>query len=80
MPLFLAHPTSEHHDVTNARGELAFETLEVLVAFGEYERRSTVTYCLDDLVADRPIPRLVIDQELVVRLEFDPLVGARATG
>ena len=38
------------------------EMIEVLVAFGEDERRASVPYGLNDLLADRSIPSLVIDQ------------------
>ena len=47
----------------------------MLVAFGEHERRAAVPYGLNDLLADRSIPSLVVYQELIKRLELDPFVG-----
>src|SRR5258705_11935211 len=53
----------------------------MLVAFGEDERRAAVPYGLNDLLADRSIPSLVVYQELIERLELDPFVHAcGATG
>jgi hypothetical protein len=48
--------------VRNASRKQALETIEMLVAFGEEERRAAVPYGLSDLVADRSIPRLVLYQ------------------
>ena len=45
----------------------SLEAIEVIVAFGEDERRAAVAYGLDDVVADAPIPRLVVDQSLIER-------------
>ena len=45
------------------------------MAFGEDERRAAVDYGLNDLLADRSIPSLVVYQELIKRLELDPFVG-----
>ena len=59
--------------MTNAGGQKTLETIEVLVAFGEDERRAAVPYGLNDLLADRSIPSLVVYQELIKRLELDPL-------
>ena len=70
LPLLLPHSTSKDHDVTNVRGKDALKTIEVLVAFREHERRSPVTHGLHDLVADSSIPGLIINQELVKRLEL----------
>ena len=61
--------------MTNVRGKYTLKTIEVLVAFREHERRSPVTHGLLDLVANSAIPGLVINQELVKRLELDPFVG-----
>ena len=46
----------------------------MLVAFGEDERRAAVPYGLNDLLADRSIPSLVVYQELIKRLELDPFI------
>ncbi len=73
-PLLLSHSPSQDHDVRNACGKHTLETIEVLVAFGEDERRALVPYGLNDLLADRSIPSLVVDQELIKRLELDPFV------
>jgi hypothetical protein len=62
------------------RGEPAIETDEVLVAFGQHQGRSAVTHGLNDLVADHLIAGLVFYQELVERLELNPLVRAPAAG
>ena len=59
----------------NACGKHTRETIEVLAAFGEDERRAAVPYGLNDLVANRSIPGVVINQELVKRLELRPFVG-----
>src|SRR5216684_5533502 len=75
LSLLLPHSTSKDHDVTNVRGKLTLKTCEVLVAFCEHERRSPVTHGLHDLVGNRSIPGLVINQELVKRLELNPFVG-----
>ena len=60
--------------MTNVRGKHTFKTIEVLVAFREHERRSPVTNGLHDLVANSSIPGLVINQELVKRLELNSFV------
>src|SRR6476646_3670026 len=52
------------------------ETIEVLVAFGEDERRTSVPYGLNDILADRSIPSLIVYQELIKRLELDPFICA----
>jgi len=36
-PLLLAHSASQHHDMRDAPGECAFETIEVLVTFGQHK-------------------------------------------
>jgi hypothetical protein len=54
--------------------EHTLETIEVLVAFGQDERRASVPYGFNDLLADRPIPSLVVHQELIKRLELDPFI------
>ena len=64
----------------NACGKHALETIEVLVAFGEDERRSTVPYGLNDLLADRSIPSLVVYQLLIERLELDPFIRTCVAG
>jgi len=61
--------------VTNVRGKYTFKTIEVLAAFREHERRSPLTHGLHDLVANSSIPGLVINEELVKRLELNPFVG-----
>jgi hypothetical protein len=55
----------------NARGKKTLETIEVLVPFGEHERRSTVTHGLNDFLGNPSIPSLVIHEELVKRLELN---------
>ena len=59
----------------NACRKQTLETIEVLVAFGEDDRRPAVPDGLNDLVADRSIPTLVVYQELIERLELDPFIG-----
>lgn len=46
----------------------------MLIAFSQDERRSDVAHGLRNFIADRSIPGLVIDQELVERLELHALV------
>ena len=58
----------------NACRQRTLETIEVFVAFGEDERRASVPYGLNHLLADRSIPSLVVYQELIKRLELDPFV------
>ena len=58
----------------NACRKHTLETIEVLVAFGEDERRASVPDGLNDLLADRSIPSLVVYQELIERLELDPFI------
>ena len=79
-PLLLPHPTSEDHDVRDARGERAFETIEVLVSFGQHKWRSARTDGLSNLLADHSIARLVLHQELIKCLKLDSFVGPGATG
>jgi hypothetical protein len=67
----LPHSPWQNHDVRNACGKHTIETIDVLVAFGEDERRASVPYCLSDLLADRSIPSLVVHRELIKRLELD---------
>ena len=62
----------------NACGKHTLESIEVLVAFSQDERRATVPYGLNDLLADRSIPRLVVYQLLIKRLKFDSFVRACA--
>lgn len=45
--------------MTNASGKLTRKGIEVIIAFGQDQGRSTVSNCLDDVVADEPISRLV---------------------
>ena len=52
----------------------------MIVSFGQNERRSVVTHSLKDLVTDGAIPRLVVHQLLVERLEFGSFVYARISG
>lgn len=58
----------------NAWRKHALETIEVLVAFGEDERRAAVPYGLNDLLADRSTPSFVVYQELIKRLELDSFI------
>src|SRR5437016_2770129 len=59
--------------------EFSLEALEMLVALGQHERRSTVTHCLNDFVTDRAIPRLVVDKLLIQGVELERLVGVGAS-
>jgi hypothetical protein len=60
--------------VRNACRKHTLETIEVLVAFGEEERRASVADGLNDLLTDRSIPSLVVYQELIKRLELAPFI------
>ena len=59
------------------RDEYTLKTIEVLVAFGQDQRRTTVTHGSNTSSQIAPISGLVLDQKLVERLELDPFIGIR---
>ena len=52
----------------------------MLVSLRQHQRRPAVAHRLDDVVADAPVARLVVDQLLIERLELHALVGIGSPG
>ena len=63
-----------------ARGEFLFEAIEMVIALGQYQRRTAITNRLDNVLADSPSSRLVFDQLSIEGLKFHTLVRIRASG
>ncbi len=63
----------------NARRQLVFEAVEVLIALRQDQRRTPIANRLDNVLADSPSTRLVVDQLLVQGLKFDALVRIRTS-
>ena len=59
LPLLLAQPRPQHHEVTDARREHALETVEVIVPLREHQRRTAVVHRLHNVVADTTIAQFV---------------------
>jgi len=55
LPLLFAHARSQNHQVTDARREQAFKSVDVVVSLREYERRPASVHSLDDIVADTTV-------------------------
>ena len=79
LPLLLAHAGAQDDNVINARRQLVFEAVEVLIALRQDQRRTPIANRVDDVLADSSSSRLVVDQLLVERLKFDALVRIRAS-
>ena len=63
----------------DARRELLLETVEMVIALGQYQRRTAVTNRLDNVLADSPTPRLILNQLLIQGLEFYAPIRIRAS-
>lgn len=78
LPLLLANAGAQDHDVIDARREFPFESVEMIIALGQYQRRTPLANRVDDVLTDLPSARLVVDQLLIQDLKFDALVRIRA--
>jgi hypothetical protein len=79
MPLLLAHAGAQNHNVSDARRKLLFEAVEMIIALGQYQGRSSTANRVDDIFADSPGSRLVVDQLLIQGLKFDALIRIRVS-
>lgn len=71
---FLAHARPQHDQVAHALGEALLQSVEVVVALREHERRSPRVHRLKNVRADAKVARVIIHQLLIQRLELHPLV------
>jgi hypothetical protein len=77
LPHLLAYAGAQHDDVIDARRKLFLEAVEMIIALGQYQRRTPITNRVDDVLADSPSSRMVVDQLLIQGLKFDTLVRIR---
>ncbi len=75
MPLLLAEPGPQRDHVRDLADDSRLEPLEMLVPFGEDERRPAGADRVDDVGADATVAFVVFDQSLIQRLELQTPVG-----
>jgi septum formation topological specificity factor MinE len=77
LALLLAHAAAQDHNVINARRQLVLEAVEVLIPFRQDQRRTPIANGFENVLANSPSTRLVVDQLLVEGLKFHTLVRIR---
>ncbi|HEV7242298.1 MAG TPA: hypothetical protein VGQ36_23915 [Thermoanaerobaculia bacterium] len=78
LALLLPHSAPKNEQMANASRKVTREAIEVVVALGQNEGRPSVANCFDNVVADAPITRLVVDQFAVQALELHSLIRVGA--
>jgi len=79
LPLPLANASAQDDEVIDARRKLFFEAVEMIIALGQYQRRTPIANRVGDVLADSPRSRLVVGQLLIEGLKFDALVWIRVS-
>ena len=76
--LVLRHASAQHDQMLNAGRQPLGQEIEMLVAFGQYQRRPAFANGLEHVVADELIAGLIRDQFRVQFLKLDShILGKR---
>lgn len=71
LPFLLAAASAEHDDVADVLDQLSGKPVQVVLAFGQNQRRPARLYDLDYVIENRSIARFVLNEFRVERLELD---------